>query len=153
MICIRPAELFEAGILTDLASKSEAYWGYDSDFMKKFGEVYKVTEDFLCKNTTFIISENDAIIGFYSVSTGEEECSLEYFYIDPRNIGKGYGRILCEHMMEYCKKLGIKEIFAVTSPQAKEFYEKMGAVQVAEVESLLKKGRVIPKLKFSFVSE
>jgi N-acetylglutamate synthase-like GNAT family acetyltransferase len=56
---------------------------------------------------------------------------------------------MCEHMKNYCKKIGLKEIFAVTSPQAKEFYEKMGAIQVAEVESLLKKGRIIPKLKFN----
>lgn len=150
MLYIRPAEISEAEGLTELAVKSEAYWGYDQDFMRKFQEIYKITEDFLIKNSTFVAAEGDIIIGFYSVSIDEEEVSIEYFYIDPQCIGKGYGRIMCEHMKDFCREKGLKEIYLVTSPQAKSFYEKMGAVYIGETESLLKKGRSIPKLKFSF---
>ncbi len=151
MIHFRSAEIFEAEKLSDLAIKSEAYWGYDSDYMKKFEEIYKLTEDFLIKNPTFIATEKDGtIIGFYSVSINKKENSIEYFYIDTQCMGKGYGKIMCEHMKAYCKEKGLKEIFLVTSPQAKNFYIKMGAIPIAEVESLLKKGRIIPKLKFSF---
>lgn len=34
-----------------------------------------------------------------------------------------------------------KEIVLVTSPQAKEFYAKMGAIQCGEVDTLVIKGR------------
>ncbi len=56
-----------------------------------------------------------------------------------------YGTIL----VEYCRIIGIKEFSIVTSPQAQEFYVKMGAVTCGEEESLLKKGRIIPKLIYT----
>ncbi len=150
MICIRPAEKNESGELTELAIKSEAYWGYESDMMEKFKEIYKITEEFLSQHTTFVLSDDDRIIGFYALLISQPENSLESFYIDSKSIGKGYGKVMCEHMKNYCKSTGIKEISLVTSPQVKKFYEKMGAVYVTEVDSLIKKGRIIPKLKFKF---
>ena len=147
---IRPAEGSEAKKLTDLAIQSEAYWDYDSVYMEKFAEIYKITEDFLSRNPTFVLIDNDLIIGFYSVLVNKEENSLEYFYINPRFIGKGYGKVLFEHLKEYCGEKGLKEVFLVTSPQAKDFYVKMGASYIGDIESLLKKGRMIPKLKFVF---
>jgi len=74
---------------------------------------------------------------------------LEYLFIEPRYIGKGYGRLLWDHLAENCKSFGIKEFKLVTSPQAKEFYIKMGAIPFGEVESLLKKGRIIPQLIYT----
>lgn len=53
-------------------------------------------------------------------------------------------------MVKSCETMNIKELSIVTSPQAKEFYTKMGAVEVGEVESLIKKGRIIPKLLYKF---
>jgi hypothetical protein len=53
-----------------------------------------------------------------------------------------------DHMINYCKSVGIKSFSLVTSPQAKGFYEKMEAVMIGEVDSLLRKGRKIPRLKF-----
>ncbi len=77
------------------------------------------------------------------------EASLEYFYIAPEYIGKGYGKLLWNHLIKDCRSRGIKEFSLVTSPQAREFYIGMGAVLCGEVESLLKKGRIIPKLIYT----
>ena len=133
--------------LNRIAVESESYWGYDSDFMNEFKVIYQVTENFIRKNPTFILYENDKIIGFYSLSIKPEENTIEYFYIEPECIGKGYGEKMWKHLVTYCKSHNIKDFILVTSPQAKGFYEKMGAVQIGEVESTLKKGRIIPKLK------
>ncbi len=150
MVHIRPAETHEAGKLTSIAIKSEAYWGYDPEFMKNFEEIYKVTEDFIRENPTFVMQEEDTVVGFYAVIAGEKQNELEYFYIEPQRIGKGYGKIMWNHLEEYCMKLGMRDIEMVTSPQARAFYERMGAVHVAEVESFLRKGRMIPRLRYSF---
>lgn len=149
MINIRRAKANEFEILTDVSIKSEAYWGYDEEYMKGFKELYKVTEEFINNNSTFIIEEDENIIGFYSILIEKNETSLEYFFIEPNYIGKGYGKLLWKHMIENCKNFRIKEFFIVTSPQAKEFYTKMGAVQIGEVESLVKKGRKIPQLIYN----
>ena len=75
--------------------------------------------------------------------------SLKYLFIEPQYIGRGYGKVLWNHLVEYCEIMGFKEFSIVTSPQAKEFYVKMGAVPCGDVESLLKKGRIIPLLIYT----
>lgn len=145
MPTIRRAMESEAQALTDLAARSEAYWGYDADYMELFRSVYRVSEDFVGKNPTYVLEEDGRIEGFYSILPGGE-ASLEYLFIEPRSIGKGYGRLLWNHMLGECRKNGIKEFAIVTSPQAKEFYVRMGAEPCGEVESLLRKGRIIPRL-------
>jgi GNAT superfamily N-acetyltransferase len=149
MVNIRQANTCESGILMDIAARSEAYWGYDENFMDNYRTIYRVTEEFIIKNTTFVIEENDSIIGFYSIIKDERETTLEYFYIEPEKIGKGYGKVLWKHVTEYCKCHDIIEISLVTSPQAKDFYIKMGARLIGEVDSLVVKNRKIPKLIYT----
>lgn len=149
MVNIRIAKMNESETLSNIAARSEAYWGYDSDYMEKFRTIYKVTEEFINKSTTFIVEEGNDIIGFYGVLTENDMNSLEYFFIEPQYIGQGYGKLLWNHLVEYCKTVGIKEFSIVTSPQAQEFYVKMGAIICGEVESLLKKGRIIPQLIYT----
>ncbi|MBZ9687380.1 GNAT family N-acetyltransferase [Clostridium estertheticum] len=144
------AEGYEASELSRLAIESESFWGCDSDFMDKFKIIYQVTEEFIRKNPTFILYENGKIIGFYAILVNAEESTIEYFYIKPQCIGKGYGKKMWNHLTNYCKKHNITNLTLVTSPQAKEFYEKMGAIQIGEVESILKNGRKIPILKCNF---
>ena len=150
MYNILAAKGYEASELSRIAIESEAYWGYDSDYMDKFKVNYGVTEEFIRNNPTFIFYENNTIIGFYALSIKPEENSIEYFYIEPQYIGKGYGKKMWNHLENYCKGHKLKEFTLVTSPQAKEFYEKMGAILIGEVESTLKEGRRIPKLKCNF---
>ena len=95
------------------------------------------------------IQEDDVILGFYGVLIGDKETFLEYLFVEPTSIGKGYGKLLWEHMVDHCKQLGIKELVIVSGPQAKEFYVKMGAVPSGEVDSLVKEGRRVPRLIFT----
>ena len=143
---IRKAKVDECETLTDIAIKSESYWGYDCDYIEKFKVMYKVTEDFINNNSTYVIEKDGSIVGFYGVLVEKYETSLEYFFIEPKSIGKGFGKLLWNHMVENCKKFDIDNFLIVTSPQAKEFYIKMGAVQTGEIESLVKKDRKIPQL-------
>lgn len=149
MLNIRRAKVDEYEILTDIAIKSEAYWGYDSDYMDKFKSIYNVSEEFIKNNPTVLIEEDNSIIGFYGLICKDNETSLECFFIEPKHIGKGYGKLLWSYLVSYCKNLAIKDFDIVTSPQAKEFYVKMGAIPCGEVESLLKKGRIIPQLIYT----
>lgn len=146
MKSITRAETKDALILTNIAIRSEAYWGYNFEFMEKFKSVYKISEDFIENNPTYIIIDEDIIVGFYGILINESEISLEYLFIEPQYIGKGYGKMLWNHMISECKVLNIKEFMLVTSQQAKEFYIKLGAKICGEVDSLVIKGRKVPKL-------
>jgi ribosomal protein S18 acetylase RimI-like enzyme len=153
MFTIRQAKMCESAILTDIAIRSESHWGYDSDFMNSFKSIYKVTEGFINENPTYVIEEQENILGFYGITCGKEGVELEYLYIDPEFIGKGYGKLLWNHIVKYCKVNRVDRIVLVTSPQAVGFYTKLGAVQIGEVESLVRKGRMVPKLVCSIQYE
>lgn len=150
MVKVRQAKLDEAESLTNLATRAEAHWGFDDEYMDRFKVLYKITKEFINDNLTYVMHDEDKIIGFYSIMQNGKEASLEYFFIEPEFIGKGYGRQLWKHMCNICLKLDITHIEIVTSPQAKEFYIKMGAIEVGIVESIVKTGRIIPKLIYSF---
>lgn len=148
MLIVERAQAGDSGALSDLAARSEAHWGYDAGFMERFRTIYGLSGDFINSNPTFTAQENDRIVGFYALVEGEPVTSLEYFFIEPEYIGKGYGKELWKHMVQSCRKFGIRELDIVTSPQAKAFYTKLGAVQVGEVESLVREGRMIPQLRY-----
>ncbi|WP_040192942.1 GNAT family N-acetyltransferase [Clostridium culturomicium] len=143
---IRSASSKEDEILTSIAAESEAYWGYDEEFMEIYKIIYNVTSEIISENLAYVLEDEGDIIGFYVVIQEAYLGEVEYFYIKPRYMGKGYGRIMWEHMIDLCESFGILEIELVTSPQAKEFYINMGAVVVSEVLSQVN-SRKIPKLR------
>ncbi|GAA0774099.1 GNAT family N-acetyltransferase [Clostridium subterminale] len=149
MINIRRAKLGEASILTNIAINSEAYWGYDEEYMESFKNTYGVSENYISNYPTFLMEDNQIIVGFYSILMNVGETELEYFFINPNYIGKGYGKLLWNHVIENAKNLNIKQLEIVTSPEAIDFYIKMGAVKIGEVESLVKVGRKIPRLIYN----
>jgi N-acetylglutamate synthase-like GNAT family acetyltransferase len=94
--------------------------------LKRFFYQSSRLEEFISNNPTYIVEENENIVGFYGVILAEKETCLEYFFIKPKSIGKGYGKILWNHMVNTCKELGINEFAIVTSPQAKKIIQKWG---------------------------
>ena len=151
MYCIFAAKENNIADINRIAYESEAYWGYNSEYMERFKEIYRITEDYIKAKPTFILVEGNHIIGFYSLVLNGKEAELELFYSDPQNIGKGYGKKMWGHLISYCKREGIKSLSLVANPQAKGFYEKMGAVMIDQVESRLRTGRKIPRLMFEIV--
>ncbi|MBC7088121.1 MAG: GNAT family N-acetyltransferase [Tissierellales bacterium] len=144
---IRRAYPIEAEFLTDLAVESEAYWGYDKKFLDAFRIIYRLSEDYIINNPTFVLEDDDKIIGFYSIVESSEGVILEYFYIDPSYIRKGYGKTLWDHLIEFCKNRGILEFDFVASDEAVPFYEKMGAIKVGETKSIVESDRRVNKMK------
>lgn len=150
LVKVRQAKLDEVESLTNLSTRSEAYWGFDDEYMDRFKVLYKITKECINDNLTYVMHDEDKIIGFYSIMQKGKKASLEYFFIEPEFIGKGYGKLLWNHMITIGTRLCIKQIEIVTSPEAKEFYIKMGAIEGGIVESIVKKGRIIPKLLYNF---
>lgn len=148
MFSIRCAVTDEIFVLTEIAVRSEAYWGYDKEFMDNFRREYALSIEYIEKNPTYVLENEGDIIGFYSLMPAEDKAELEYLFIEPVYIGCGYGKLLWEHMITTCHELGIKRVELVTGPQVKGFYIKMGAELVGEVESLVRAGSMIPRLAY-----
>jgi len=78
----------------------------------------------------------------------DDETFLDYLYIKTDYIGQGYGRLLWKHMIKCCKRLGIKRLELIAAPVVEEFYLKMGAKRISEINSPILNGRIISKLEY-----
>jgi len=148
---IRRAVSSDSEVLTSIAARSEASWGFDATFMNEFEKIYKVSEEFITSNSIFAAEEDGAVVGFYALVTKGIEATLEFMYIEPSKIGKGLGRMLWNHMISHCQECDIEVIQLVCGSEPKKFYLKMGAVSVGEVDSLVIQGRKVSKLSFSIM--
>lgn len=145
---IREAKPDEFLDLNELAANSEAHWGYDEVFLNEFRTFYAINAEYLSENPTYVYLRDNQIVAFYSLVLKGRFCELEYFYVRSDFIGKGIGAALWDHMLKRCSLLEIEVITLVTNPEAKGFYEKMGAIHSGEIASFLKKDRLIPKFYY-----
>jgi len=142
---LRKARENEAEILSDLAIRSKAYWGYDSDFMNAC--LVELTYSFDdIKNKHFFVAEQDSsIVGFYALDRLlNTEMELDALFVDPAYIGKGFGRILINHAKNKAIALGASKIVIQGDPNAKNFYISAGGIITGERESASIPGRYLP---------
>ena len=143
---IRQARPEEAHLLTGLAMRSKAFWGYDDEFMEACRSVLTVTEDKIRRHQVWLAMEGPEIAGFYTLIAGEIGI-LDDMFVKPAFIGTGTGKRLWDHMTALARRLGVREIGIDADPNAEGFYIRMGAVRVGDVESTAVPGRFLPKMK------
>jgi GNAT superfamily N-acetyltransferase len=149
MLQVRRACPSEALPLTSVAVRGEAYWGFGDGYMNAFRERYLVSREFIEANHVFVATDGDAILGFFTLIKEASTACLEFMYIDPGCLGRGIGRILWNHMIEYCRLHRWEAVQFVCGPEPKAFYLKMGAKVMGEEESKVVPGRRILKLEVS----
>ena len=145
---IRPATAGEAGLLSGLALRSKAHWGYDPDFLEACRAELTVPEDYITNAPVFVLEEDGRVVGFYGLREQGTELELLYLFVEPAAIGGGHGKRLWEHAVETAARLGSQKITIESDPYAEPFYLAMGARRVGEVPSSARPGRVLPLLHF-----
>lgn len=143
------AEANDHEALTDLMVDSEGYWGNSQAFLTAFRRLYAVTPSFIENHMTLVLTKEGHRIGFYGLALREQGVELQYFFIAPEYIGRGYGKIMWHHLINQCEKKGIHTFEWVTSPEAKGFYQSLGAIQKGTRQSLISEGRTIPVMVYT----
>lgn len=148
-LTFRKAETSDTELLRNLAFSSEQFWGYDEKFMETFDRTFNITPDFIKRHPVYvgIAAEFSEPVCFWGVIPDGDSGELEYFYTRSSRLKKGYGRLMWNHLTDWCLRNRIRTLTMVTSPQAVGFYEKMGAVRAGTRESSID-GRNIPFLVF-----
>lgn len=149
MIKIRQVQKSEAILISDLAIRSKAFWGYDKDFLEQCAkELTYSEEDVSSQSYVFFLAEiEDQVVGFYKLEDlSKAEIYLDALFIEPDFIGKGVGQSLLEHAKETAKKHGGKTIKIVSDPNAESFYKKMGAITTS-TETSQSTGRELPLME------
>ena len=144
---IREALPQEAELLSRLAFRSKAHWGYSQDFMDACRSEFTVdasrlgTDNYQC----FAALDGDVILGFYTLeSVGGGNYELDALFVAPGQIGSGVGRLLIQDAVRRLSECGAKRLTIQGDPHATEFYIAAGARQVGTRESESIPGRDLP---------
>ncbi|MDJ0594605.1 MAG: GNAT family N-acetyltransferase [Pleurocapsa sp. MO_226.B13] len=142
---IRQAQLSESELLSSLALRSKAYWGYSPEFIRACCQELTYSPEDIQNNYFFVAEINNLVIGFFALERlSANEIELEALFIDPAYINQGYGRKLIARAKLIAKELGYKTMIIQGDPNAKNFYFKVGAKLIGERESASIPGRYLP---------
>lgn len=144
---IRPARAGEARLLSELALRSKAHWGYSSEFLEAVRAELSYYEKQLQSEHMrfFVLQRAGRPVGFYAlVHRGGTEIELDALFVEPEHIGKGFGRLLIEHAKSVAATLGATKLTIQGDPNAELFYVAAGGVLTGTRESGSIPGRFLP---------
>jgi GNAT superfamily N-acetyltransferase len=148
-VAIRRARPAEAGVLSALALRSKAHWGYDAAFLAACRDDLTLSAEDIASSTVYVCDGVDAPSGFYRlVPQDDGVAELDDLFVEPAAIGQGVGRRLFQHAVATAAQLGCSELIWQSDPQAEGFYLAMGAERAGESESTVTPGRMLPFMRF-----
>ena len=146
---IRSAAPEEASTLTTIALDAKRYWGYPEHWIKHWESDLTISSDFIRDNHVYVAEENGEIRGFYALCVAGDKAELEHMWVKPAVIGTGVGKEMFLDAMERAAKLNVDAVEISSDPNAAEFYKRMGATQIGEVDAPVddQPFRKLPRLK------
>ena len=142
---IRPASPDEAALLTDLALRAKASWGYGDEFMAACVEELTIREDDIREAEFFVLEEDGQVIGFCGLrERGDGRGELVDVFVEPHRLRRGHGRRLVEHAKRVAGDRGWRSVVVEADPNAREFYLSCGGRQTGTVPSGSIPGRRLP---------
>ncbi len=147
-IKIRNAVVSEAKLLSDLAMRSKAYWGYSKEFMEKCrAELSVQSLDMENRKFQYFVGElNNTIVGYYALQRlSKSDFELEALFVEPNYIGRGIGRALLRHAKNQASALGGHVLIIQGDPHAEDFYRAAGGVLIGTQKSASIEGRSLPR--------
>lgn len=152
-ITIRPAKDNENGVLTNISFASKKYWNYPVAYFDVWRTELTITSDYINTNIVFVAEIDENVVGYFSIVEVKEDFFtgqvmvrkgfwLEHIFILPEFIGQGIGTDLIATAMNICAKRNIDHLYIFSDPNAKGFYDKLGAKYINESPSSIE-GRTV----------
>ncbi len=134
-LVIRQATPEEAPVLHALTQRSTMYWGYEPEFLNWEPEAIAVTPELVANSETIMLEEGDRLVGYYTLTGGVSNLSLDKLFVDADRIGTGAGKRLWLHAVQTAREMGASELTFMADPNAAPFYRAMGAEWLREEET------------------
>ena len=131
---IRRALKSEAGLLSDLARKSKAHWGYPADVLEQWRTELTLSPREISAHPTFVVTIGENVAGFYSLPSAEP-WTLNHFWVSPEYMHRGVGRSLLAHALATARAHGASKVGIDADPNAEGFYVRCGAFRTGEVSA------------------
>lgn len=156
MIDVREAKSYEAEVLSNLAMRSKAYWGYSQNFLEACSKELLISEEMISSDESHyeVAEDNGIIVGFYALGNiSSLDIEVDFLFVEPKNIGTGLGRILMELAKKKAKACGGRTLIIQGDPNAEKFYLAMGAKLTGQRESTSVPGRYLPTFSIDIVGD
>ncbi len=75
------------------------------------------------------------VVSWYALVSIGEVVVLDHLWVQPAYIRQGIGQALFQHALKTAADLGAKKMEIEADPNARGFYEKMGAMVVRYIDS------------------
>ncbi|SHI13427.1 GNAT family N-acetyltransferase [Desulfosporosinus lacus] len=157
-IMIRRAEDKENEILTLIAFKAKRYWKYPEEYFSVWMDELTITPDYINKNEVHVATVEGNAVGFISIVEVKSDFQvgdlmirkgfwLDHIFVHPSFIGNRVGSELILFAKKLCEENNISCLHILSDPNAKGFYNRIGAQFIEEVPSNIK-GRTVSLYKF-----
>ncbi len=143
---IRPARPDEDEMLTALALRSKAHWGYDQAFMDACVEELTLTPAWIEKAVVLVEEYQGEIIGMVCLDRDDDQFELCHMFVDPPAIGSGAGGRLFRAIVAEARRLNATSIRIDADPNAEGFYAHQGAQVIGRAPSGSIPGRTLPQM-------
>jgi GNAT superfamily N-acetyltransferase len=148
---IRRAVPAESEALTTLAHAAKRHWNYPDEWIAHWHDDLTITGDFIAHHEVFVALIDGQIAGCCALVLSDALAELEHMWIDPKQMGKGIGRALFQHVQTRAKEVGAPMLELSADPNAEKFYERMGARRIGDVPAdMLGHSRVLPRMRVEF---
>jgi GNAT superfamily N-acetyltransferase len=142
---VRTARADEAAVLSDLAFRAKAHWGYSEAFMQACRAELTYPPELVGAGGFQVIEADGAVRGFYALSkVSPTAMELDALFVDPGYLGRGLGSSLLAHARAACAAAGMERLVIQADPNAAQFYERAGALEIGERPSDSIPGRMLP---------
>lgn len=162
-LTVRPVRPDEAEMISDLALRSKAAWGYSEAFIEQCRDELRYTaEQIASERWSFVVAEDgEGILGLLALlqlapnelpQQPEPDMELAGLFIEPDAMGKGVGRALMTVARDHARQYGALHLYIQSDPNAAGFYARMGAEVIGELPSGSIPGRCLPLMRLALDS-
>ena len=149
MILLRPPAESELSYLSDLCLRSKAHWDYSEEFIEACRDELTIHASDLVSDHLIVAVEHDHLLGVAQLHVDDKDrCFLDKLYVDPKNFGRGAGKMLLTWAIGTARRLGKDRMFVVADPNAVAFYTRFGGKPSGQSPSGSIAGRMLPRLVF-----
>lgn len=152
-IMISRAKDKESETLTTISFAAKRYWNYPEEYFDVWKDELTITPDYINHNEVYVAKFNEKIVGFISMVEVKNDFKvgglwlrkgfwLDHIFVHPTFIGKRVGSKLVLFAKELCGKKNIRYLDILSDPNARGFYDRIGAQFIREVPSNIE-GRTV----------
>ena len=125
-----PASDTDCPARTKLMRASKAHWGYAPELLRQWEQELTIGSAHLAQYLVRKAMAEEQLVAFFSLAFAERRCYMENLFVNPLQMGKGYGKAMYREAVIQAKEQGALELWLRADPHATDFYLHMGMRQV-----------------------